>query len=92
MNRSAAVSAAQQQRRQQPATECDGWAEAGECERNPGWMLANCAKECASRDPPLPPLAGAAPRAVGTAGANAARPRGCRRVRPAQRPSPSAKR
>ena len=53
-NRSAAVPAAQKQQQQQ-ATECDGWAEAGECERNPEWMLASCAKECADRDPRLPP-------------------------------------
>ena len=43
------------QQEQQQAAQCDGWAEAGECERNPEWMLANCGKACASRDPPLPP-------------------------------------
>ena len=47
----------QQQRQQQElqTAQCDGWAEAGECERNPEWMLASCAKECADRDPRLPP-------------------------------------
>ena len=54
-NHSAAAPAAQKQQPQRQVTECDGWAEAGECERNPEWMLSSCPKECADRDPPLPP-------------------------------------
>lgn len=27
-------------------TACDAWAQAGECETNPGWMVAYCRKSC----------------------------------------------
>eukprot|EP00586_Coscinodiscus_wailesii_P017652 CAMPEP_0172504340 /NCGR_PEP_ID=MMETSP1066-20121228/177772_1 /TAXON_ID=671091 /ORGANISM="Coscinodiscus wailesii, Strain CCMP2513" /LENGTH=226 /DNA_ID=CAMNT_0013280493 /DNA_START=44 /DNA_END=724 /DNA_ORIENTATION=+ len=30
--------------------ECEYWAEVGECEKNPGYMLNNCAKACAKVD------------------------------------------
>ena len=26
--------------------ECDSWAQRGECTRNPGWMIKNCAIAC----------------------------------------------
>ena len=27
---------------------CQEWAEQGECESNPGWMMNNCMKSCKS--------------------------------------------
>ena len=26
--------------------DCDAWAERGECESNPDWMLVRCARSC----------------------------------------------
>lgn len=46
---------------------CGAWAEAGECDNNPGFMRGNCARSCRQCTPPptsgplawmLPPLAG----------------------------------
>ena len=28
--------------------QCAGWADSGECESNPGWMMRNCMKSCKS--------------------------------------------
>ena len=41
---------------------CAGWAAAGECLANPGFMLTNCARSCDSCDrAPEPPASAAAP-------------------------------
>jgi len=32
---------------QEPHAECDFWAQSGECEKNPGFMLESCAAACA---------------------------------------------
>ena len=39
--------------------DCQFWADNGECESNPGYMLTSCAEACAkkSRGPPVPPTA-----------------------------------
>jgi hypothetical protein len=29
---------------------CEGWAQTGECQRNPGWMISNCRKACQKCD------------------------------------------
>ena len=34
---------------------CAAWERAGECEENPGYMLAACARSCGSCLAPLPP-------------------------------------
>ena len=31
---------------EQYATQCPGWATAGECDHNPGFMLVHCNKSC----------------------------------------------
>ena len=32
---------------------CDNWAKGGECDKNPGFMKANCAKACGACPPAL---------------------------------------
>ena len=40
------------------APECHQWAAAGECDNNPTYMLAECAKACGCRSPPSSAAAG----------------------------------
>lgn len=33
---------------------CGAWADAGECKKNPGYMLVSCRKACGACPPPVP--------------------------------------